>query len=406
VFGDVRFLLRTFERFARGRSQRGVPARHRSFLLGAGLALAVAVTRPAAAEDPAPPRPLVVVTVAQDATELDAAAVRAAVGQELGADAVGPDDPRAPRATGSIDVSVDRAAHQLVVSYKGRAEPITRRIDLPDDPASIERDAVLLAGNLARDEAGDLVAQLRQRPSPEAAAPPRASEEARKEKEDKDEQEDARELDRLGQTLEADVRATHGPREWIAWTAFGLGMGAVGAGVAIGLVGHGGDAATYFILGGNVSLIAYPVLLGGNFDNLLTYYASERTRLPPALAREDVEQAWARTARSEHRLRRLLGSLYTGLGSLVLAGAVAEFVVARHQASASDVGPWAGFAVIGAANTTLGVYELVTVGPLESALRAYQASSGRPLGQGAGLDLAPHVGAVPGGGFLSLGGRF
>jgi hypothetical protein len=120
--------------------------------------------------DEAPARDLLVVEVAPDATELDAKKLRDAIGAELGADTVAPDDARAKAATGAIAVSVDHDARQLVVTYRGGAAPL-RRIDLPSDRAGVEQEAVLLAGNLARDEAGDLVTELRKaRP----AAPPPA----------------------------------------------------------------------------------------------------------------------------------------------------------------------------------------------------------------------------------------
>jgi hypothetical protein len=110
--------------------------------------------------------PVIVVTVSANAPELDPALLRDAIGRELRLEAVGPDDDRAPRARGYLDVSLDRPTHALVVTYRGGAEPLVRHVDLPSDREATTRVVAMLAGNLGRDEAGELTESLRTETEP------------------------------------------------------------------------------------------------------------------------------------------------------------------------------------------------------------------------------------------------
>ncbi len=130
--------------------------------------------------------PVVVVTVSASAPQLDPAALRAAIGRELRLDAVGPEDDRASRALGYLDVGIDRTAHELVVSYRGGAEPLVRHVDLPLDADTTTSVVAMLAGNLGRDEAGELTKSLRAEERP--TTPPTPAVE-REEKDEKDEKE-------------------------------------------------------------------------------------------------------------------------------------------------------------------------------------------------------------------------
>lgn len=144
-------------------------------LLTVAVVMLLARTGWASEPESSEARGVVVVMVAPDAAELDVSRVRAAIGQELACDAVGPDDARASSARGRIDVSVDRASRQLVVSYRGDSdEALVRRVDLPGDAEATLRAAVLLAGNLARDEATEIVAELRKPKPPAAGSSPAA----------------------------------------------------------------------------------------------------------------------------------------------------------------------------------------------------------------------------------------
>ena len=119
--------------------------------------------------------PVLVVTVSASALELDSGPLRAAIGRELQLEGVAPDDDRASRARGHLDIALDGPAHQLVVTYSGGAGPLVRHVDLPPDRDATTRVVVMLAGNLGRDEAGELTESLRilaaaatpDRPAPE-----------------------------------------------------------------------------------------------------------------------------------------------------------------------------------------------------------------------------------------------
>jgi hypothetical protein len=341
-----------------------------------------------------------VVEVAPDANELDAQKLRDAIGAELGTDAVAPDDARAKAATGAIAVSVDHDARQLVVTYRGGAVPIVRRIDLPSDRAAVEREAVLLAGNLARDEAGDLVTELRKaRP---AAPPPTPA--------DSSSQDDAetRELDRLGQTLKAHAREARGSRLIVAKVLIGGGVIAVATGVTVVAVsGHFGDG-TWFWIGGETMFVAGLVAMPGGFDKLADYYDSARASgLPPAAVRDDVEHVWLVAARSEHSRRKGIGGLGILAGTFPALFAVAGLGLAlENKLPSSDVVPFAALGAVGAGCLGVGIGYLASDGPLESALHAYEASSGRKVPRLSQVELFPAVNMARGGGGVGLGGRF
>jgi hypothetical protein len=349
--------------------------------------------------DEAPARDVLVVEVAPDATELDAQKLRDAIGAELGADAVAPDDARAKAATGAIAVTVDHDARQLVVTYRGGAAPIVRRIDLPSDRAAVEREAVLLAGNLARDEAGDLVTELRKaRP----AAPPPAPV-------DSSSQDDAetRELDRLGRTLKARAREARGS-QLMANALIGGGVISAAAGVTLAAATRDFSNGALFWTGTEALVLAGLVAMPGGFDKLADYYDSVRASgLPPAAVRDDVEHVWLVAARSEHSRRKLIGGVGILAGALPAVGGVAGLVLAiENKVPSGDVVPLAALGVMGWACLGVGIGYLATDGPLESALHAYEASSGRKVRRFSEVDLFPAVNLARGGAMVGLGARF
>jgi hypothetical protein len=326
------------------------------------------------------------------------------VGAELGAEAVAPGDPRAAQASGTVQVSVDRAAHTLSVAYRGQAEPITRTVDLPADAEATERAAVLLAGNLARDEAGELAAALRRaRP----AAPPRVEDTV------PDAVERA-ELDRLGATLGFDARWS-APRRTLADVTLGVGFGAVAASATVSIYGAAtgarwsSDAAFYLLQGGNALVIGSYLLRPGDFGPLTEQFARERAEgLPPAVIVDDVERAWFRAVRTEQNNRRVIGWVTIVAGSVVagLSGAALAVYAAQPSPGGSfSIGSWSGWTAVGAFDLTVGIDLVVTPGPLESALRTYQTAAGRRTATDTAR-LLPFVAPAHGGGVAGLGGRF
>lgn len=119
---------------------------------------------------------IVVVSPESSAMGLGPDAVREAVAEELGAPALRAADPRAQGARGTLTVSLD-AERRLVVAYRDAAgREVWRTIAVPDDPVAAVATVALLAGNLARDEAGELLAGLGVTAAAEPApAPPPAT---------------------------------------------------------------------------------------------------------------------------------------------------------------------------------------------------------------------------------------
>ncbi|HEY8078428.1 MAG TPA: hypothetical protein VIF62_30070, partial [Labilithrix sp.] len=111
-----------------------------------------------------------VLVVAIEGGTLDRDRVRADIARELAAEVIAPEDPRAGGAAGMLDVVAK--AGTLTVSYRGAARAaLVRTVPLPADARRAESVVVLLAGNLARDEAAELVASLRKaKPDPKVDA--------------------------------------------------------------------------------------------------------------------------------------------------------------------------------------------------------------------------------------------
>ena len=192
---------------------------------------------------------------------LDPARVRAAVARELSVTAVAPDDPRAASATGTIEVTASAASSTLRVAFKKSLAPVVRSVALPDDPARAEVAAVFLAGNLARDEASELLGGLKKPAAAPAVAPAGATTTAAI---PEAELLDREELRRLRLTLQSNIDATKRRARaiMIGATAFSaltlpagiallvndrspserragnvlLGMGSAGAGLALGIL--------------------------------------------------------------------------------------------------------------------------------------------------------------------------
>ena len=108
------------------------------------------------------------------APEIDPAALRDAVARELDATLLDPSE--AARAAVTIAVGIDRAQNDLVVERRDATGVLSRRVPLPATPAEVLRAAVFLIGNLARDEASDVLRELGPpRPVAHPAAPMPAS---------------------------------------------------------------------------------------------------------------------------------------------------------------------------------------------------------------------------------------
>jgi len=131
-----------------------------TFLLSSAIAapLFAQATSPGA---PSTTQAKLAVNVDVGTSGLDAGVIRTAIGKELGIDV----SSGAAEATLSVKISARRAR----VSFeRAGSEPLVREIELPVDRASSVEVIALLAGNLARDEAHDLIASMKK---PESAPP-------------------------------------------------------------------------------------------------------------------------------------------------------------------------------------------------------------------------------------------
>jgi hypothetical protein len=291
------------------------------------------------------------VDVRPAAASLDAEALRRGIAEEL----------RDAHASGTLVVDVE--ANELVVTY-GK---LTRRVAMPADPAEARKTAIALAGNLARDEAGELAAALAKRPT--GPAPPRPGAKTR-----------AAEPEPFPET--ASLRASlavHAARERRFRRGMGLTLVALGSGsLTLGaiLVGHDDTkvGGAYAISGGTLLLL----------DGIMLYaFRSTYERLS-----EDpnsTEEDWIREAASEHSWRKVsaimnivVGGAFVGTGTFILANKAHASATERETAAAIAFG-------FGIGGVIAGIWRLSTPGPLESGLKDWQTA------------IRPDVAVVPGG---------
>jgi hypothetical protein len=372
------------------------------------LALSLlALLAPCIAKAQSAPKTIIVVDLPRGDPALDANRLRAAVASELDADAVASDDPRASRASGTLRVSIDRAAHALVVAYQGRTEPVVRKVDLPRSTQATERAAVVLAGNLARDEAGELASELRKAkttatatttaaPASEAAPP--------------EDQKAIHDLNWLGVVLAHETRASR-PREVAADLMLGASLGiSVASGFCTAWAGASSSSwnnyGVWYLFGAATLTTMGSVLVRpGDFGELSEYYARDRASAHSAAdVLDEVEQAWLRSARAERRRRRVVGWIETIGGGLLVAGSATTLVDDSQQAHGFPATPFVVLGVEGAAALGLGIDLVLSESPLESALHEYERGAERVVTPTE--TLLPVFVPVSGGGILGLSGRF
>jgi hypothetical protein len=335
---------------------------------------------------------IVVVDVTPAASELGADALRGQIAAELHGEAVKPDDPRAASASGTLTIDVDPKKGDVAITYVARAKPTTRHMQLPADLASARTAVVAIAGNLARDEASELAAELRAKQqeasgSKSASAPAEATEPS------------DRDAARLQRTLQSYADRNRGARKIVGWTGVVIGSAA---------------AATTFIpatrpsWSADASSIAFLGLTGGIYTLVAKTSLEDLAAMPQNGAGVDaIEQAWAKAAERDQRNRRIEGggmlfvsALGLGAGTVILAY---QGLPLTTKERVDLAGPFYAGSAIGA---VLGAYLLATDSESESALRAYEETTGRAVRpQKAELTL-PSVAVVPGGAMATLGLRF
>ena len=343
---------------------------------------------------------------------LDPARVRAAVARELSVTAVAPDDPRAASATGTIEVTASAASSTLRVAFKKSRAPVVRSVALPEDPARAEVAAVFLAGNLARDEASELLGGLRKPAAAPDADPPTAPAPAAI---PEAELLDREELRRLRLTLQSNIDATKRRTRAVmigaaAFSAVTLPVGialladarspsANGAGNFLFWMGTAGLGAT---LGTLLETSLHP-RFGKTPDEQLRdkLNAIEVDGGPPADVLERIDDAW-RAQAAEARSSRHHGAVFAlVLGTLAMGGAAA---IELGKSRDSDNHSFSSFLyVVGALDVGLGIYGLLVESPFEESYATWHAAR-RP----APASVRPSLGfaPLPGGGAFSAGFTF
>jgi hypothetical protein len=366
----------------------------------------LAVAAPHLARAQSPSKEVVVVDVPAGEPWLDANRLRAEVSSELGTETVAPTDPRASRASGTLRVSIDRGAHLLVVAYEAHTEPVVRRIDLPNTTPATERAAVLLAGNLARDEAGELASELRKsKVTPPATSPPPGPEAVA--------QEDPRaihDLNWLGVVLARETRASR-VRGMVADILLGASLGALAAStfstsVVAASSSNWDKAGAWYVLGGSaITAMGSVLVLPGDFAEINEYYAHDRASAHSAAAvLDEVEQAWLRSARAERHRRRTIGWVEAIGGGLLVAGSATSLAIDSQQAHGIPASPFVVAGVVGAASVAMGIHLVSSESPLESALHAYESSADRVVTPTE--TVFPVLAPAPSGVMVGLSGSF
>ncbi len=98
---------------------------------------------------------------------LDGERLRTLLEAELSSEVVLEHAPRPHVTAGVLTFAYRREAGELAVTWDSGGQAVTRVVAAPADPATLVRDAALLAGNLTRRQIEDLLPA----PAPAAAAP-------------------------------------------------------------------------------------------------------------------------------------------------------------------------------------------------------------------------------------------
>jgi hypothetical protein len=301
-------------------------------------------------------------------------------------------------------VSVDRSTGELVVSYSGGAEPLVRRVALPADAQAEARAVVALAGNLGRDEASELAADLRKSapPAPAPAPPPTSDpEKAQKERDEKT----------LMRMLADDARRERTTRIATSLTYIAVGVAAMTTGY-LDPSNSSEQRVTSLVTPLGLPLIfvgvfGFPFVDAGvgltrhsRLERLSEYYPPDSDTGRP-WARSQVEQMWKRDAMEAHRQREGIvaplvgfGFIEMGLGALFLAEGD------RHNTVQASIDISA--IVLGAGVMVWGLLAAQSETNTESRLHEYERAVGRPIVEDVGVAIAP----APNGATANLTGRF
>lgn len=366
----------------------------RRLLLAAACSAAV-LLGPARAFAQTSPPPIVVVDVSGD--RLDAARTRDAIGRELSAIAVSPDDPRAAEATGRIEVAARAKDRALTVTYRKLDAPVSRTVELPDDPARAESAAVFLAGNVARDEASDLVPAPSKpaAPAPKPTAPSTPAFDP-----------DERDLAQMRAFINQSASDEHAARMRAAAASFAVGAAVLAPTIYFYAADDPSDAARLFRVYG--AFASGALLLGGVLELTIESAAHEplARKLEAEIARgakpvavvSIVEKDWERRAELARAARQTAGWIGLVSGGVLVGLATGMTLAAGPH---DDALAWTGASyVLGTLSIFAAIGNLSLESPVESSYRAWRTL--KPAPPSFAFGAAP----APGGGMASFALRF
>jgi hypothetical protein len=369
-------------------------------------AIGIVATGFAAPARAASSAPVTVVEVSSGAAELGAEQLRALIATELGCTVVAPGDPRAATAQGTLTVDLDREHAELSVTYLAHSAPLQRHVALPRTVSEAQRAAVLLSGNLARDEAMGLAAELRQ----EHASPPSPTPSATPNPKTLDDSSDAsqvalaqrQEAARLQATLEFYAGNDRNSRRAAGWAA--LATGALGVGASAYIASQ--SKQELWLLAGSEGLLIMGAgglsLLSPSAFEGIAEYGRKAAASPGA-----TERAWLTAAHAERSRRKVAGVVALTAG--ILSAGFGTFLLFDSPSSNNDAnryGPSLIFMALGGIDGIAGAYAFATEGPVESGLHAYERSSGRVLDGAHSSVPKLQFGMTPSGFMAGLSGTF
>jgi uncharacterized membrane protein YidH (DUF202 family) len=355
-------------------------------------------TLPARADVPSEPRPSAVLVLdVRHARDLDVERLREAVARETRREVILSTDARAAGIKERIVVEAD--AQKVMVRYE--PSPVARELPIEKGEAQLQQIA-LMAENLTRPEAAEILAQLPRSPRPSAPAAPKADAAATDALAKDDEA-----YERLESTLRYHVEAERAPNLAMGVAALAI----AGTAIPTGLYtrNHLDERlAGELLIGGGIGLAIGGV---GNLIDLRTgsvalsrvheRLVKQRGTAPTWQVVASGERAWQEQADDARKLRRWIGAIGFGVGVAGVATGTAFALTASN--SREDEGRASAGAILvglGAANTLLGAYSWLSPSVDERIYEGYMRAT-RPS-----VTVRPTAAVLPGGAAMGVAGVF
>ena len=257
----------------------------------------------------------------------------------------------------------------MLATYRTLGSPVSRTIDLPDDPKRARSVAVLLAGNVARQEADELLG-AKPAPAPAPSAPPTPNADA----------ELGRFRSMLGNFTVDERRAR------IGGGATFLGLGALQLGLGGYYVAKGGsyreEAGAMFMVSGGIDAVfgIVELALPSPYERMQRDLDTDvKNGVVPEKALANAEERWGRLANNMESARKRSAALNLALGSVCLGlGLVRPALLSESTRQTEDPSvAWSAVA-IGSVAIVNGVYRLLVPSNVEQTWTTYQRMKAPP----------------------------